>query len=154
MWHGAFKSGEVVGNPITGRTGERPRGLRPTAARRRVPLPLRLRREQLPHGQSIDGTVHTGAMPMRLPPFAPPRNALVQGPSAWYFCSHRRGAVRGVEAPLFIFIFCWGRFRQLEILMKSRDRRALDFIRIILSFSSSPDFSTKNVRICDKYVII
>ena len=40
------------------------------------------------------------------------------------------------------------------ILMKSRDRRALDFIRIILSFSSSPDFSTKNVRICDKYVII
>ena len=40
------------------------------------------------------------------------------------------------------------------ILMKSRDRRALDFIRIILSFSSSPDFSTKNVKICDKYVII
>ena len=40
------------------------------------------------------------------------------------------------------------------ILMKSRDRRALDFIRIILSFSSSPDFSTKNVRICDKYVSI
>ena len=38
--------------------------------------------------------------------------------------------------------------------MKSRDRRALDFIRIILSFSSSPDFSTKNVRICDKYVSI
>ena len=36
--------------------------------------------------------------------------------------------------------------------MKSRDRRALDFMRIILSFSSSPDFSTKNVRICDKYV--
>ena len=38
--------------------------------------------------------------------------------------------------------------------MKSRGRRALDFIRIILSFSSSPDFSTKNVRICDKYVSI
>ena len=34
--------------------------------------------------------------------------------------------------------------------MKSRG----DFIRIILSFSSSPDFSTKNVRICDKYVSI
>ena len=40
------------------------------------------------------------------------------------------------------------------ILMKSRGRRPLDFIRIILSFSSSPDFSTKNVRICDKYVSI
>ena len=40
------------------------------------------------------------------------------------------------------------------ILMKSRGRRLLDFIRIILSFSSSPDFSTKNVRICDKYVSI
>ena len=40
------------------------------------------------------------------------------------------------------------------ILMKSRDRRALDFIRIILSFSSSPDFSTKNVRIYDRYVSI
>ena len=40
------------------------------------------------------------------------------------------------------------------ILMKSRDRRALDFIRIIISFSSSPDFSTKNVTICDKYVSI
>ena len=38
--------------------------------------------------------------------------------------------------------------------MKSRGRRPLDFIRIILSFSSSPDFSTKNVRICDKYVSI
>ena len=38
--------------------------------------------------------------------------------------------------------------------MKSRGRRALDFIRIILSFSSSPDFNTKNVRICDKYVSI
>ena len=38
--------------------------------------------------------------------------------------------------------------------MKSRDRRALDFIRMILSFSSSPDFSTKNVRICDKCVSI
>ena len=35
-----------------------------------------------------------------------------------------------------------------------RRRRALDFIRIILSSSSSPDFSTKNVRIYDKYVII
>ena len=40
------------------------------------------------------------------------------------------------------------------ILMKSRDRRSLHFIRIILSSSSSPDFSTKNVRIFDKYVII
>ena len=41
------------------------------------------------------------------------------------------------------------------ILMKSRGRRALDFIKIILSFSSSPnDFSTKNVRICNKYAII
>ena len=38
--------------------------------------------------------------------------------------------------------------------MKFRDRRALDFIRIILSSSSSPDFNTKNVRNCDKYVII
>ena len=38
------------------------------------------------------------------------------------------------------------------ILMKSRDRRALDFIKIILSFLSSPDFSTKNVRICDKCI--
>ena len=38
--------------------------------------------------------------------------------------------------------------------MKSRDRRALDFIKISLSFSSSPDFSTKNVTICDKYVSI
>ena len=36
--------------------------------------------------------------------------------------------------------------------MKSRDRRAVDFIRIIFSFSSSPDSSTKNVRICDKCV--
>ena len=39
------------------------------------------------------------------------------------------------------------------ILMESRGRRALDLIRIFLS-SSSPHFSAKNVRICDKYVII
>ena len=38
--------------------------------------------------------------------------------------------------------------------MKSRGLRPLDFIRIILSSSSSPDFSPKNVRICDKYVSI
>ena len=36
------------------------------------------------------------------------------------------------------------------ILMKSRNRRALNF----LSFSSSPDFSIKNIGIYNKYIII
>ena len=39
-------------------------------------------------------------------------------------------------------------------LMKFRGRRALDFIRVFLSSSSSSDFTTKNVRICQNIVPI
>ena len=42
--------------------------------------------------------------------------------------------------------------RRRITLMKSWDRRALDFIRVFLSSSSSPDFSAKNVRIWDKLI--
>ena len=34
-------------------------------------------------------------------------------------------------------------------LMKSRDQRAVDFLKVFLSSASSPEFITKNVKIKD-----